>query len=586
MPVRFPHEEPGEAHRAQRSFELPRFRPALWAMRRDLTRAGVAKDVVAGAVVGVVAIPLALAFAIASGVPPAAGLVTAIVAGFLISALGGTRTSIGGPTGAFVVIVLGIVQGYSVAELGVATLMAGVILVLFGVFRLGQLIKFFPKPVIAGFTAGIGVIIFLTQVPDILGVKLAHEPKDTLDRLGLIAAQLGHAQPLTLGLAVGAVLTILAVKRFVPRVPGPVVALVAFTALASALRLPAQTIGDKFGALPTGLPAPALPALSLASLARLLAPALTIALLGGIESLLAAVVADGMTNQKHDSNQELIGQGIANIASPLFGGIPATGAIARTATNIQNGGTSPVAGITHACVLLAFVFVAAPLAGSIPLVVLGGILAVVSYNMSGLPGFVRMARTAPAADVLVLLATFAITVLVDLTTAVEVGMVLAAFLFMHRMSKTSNVSLLDPQEDARYRQQVLVPGDLPPGVMAYSIDGPFFFGAAEDFEATLSRIGGKPRVVIFRMRHVPYMDATGLGSLERVVQQLHKRGVHVVLSAVQSQPLDLMLRAGFIGKVGMENLQPNINRAIERSKVLLSAPAAPSVAASATPAEH
>lgn len=553
-------------------FTFPPFRPALLDARRDMTRASLVRDLVAGVVVGVVAIPLALAFAIASGVPPEAGLVTAVVAGFLISALGGSRVQIGGPTGAFVVIVLGIVQGTSIGELAVATVMAGAILVLFGLFRMGDLIKFIPSPVIVGFTAGIGVIIFLTQVPEILGVTLERAPRDTLERLALLAAHAGDVNLLTVGLAAATVLTILGFKRFAPRIPGPVVALAAFTALAAALALPLSTIASRFGGLPAGLPAPALPPLDLDTMARMLPSALTIALLGGIESLLSAVVADGMTNRRHDSNQELMAQGVANLASPLFGGIPATGAIARTATNVQNGASSPVAGIAHAAVLLAFVYVAADAAGAIPLVVLAGILAVVAYNMSDLPRMGTMLRTAPRSDRAVLVVTFALTVLVDLTVAVQVGIVLAAFLFMRRMSLAADVHLLNPAEDQRYQQQVLLPGDLPEGVLAYSIDGPFFFGAAEHFQRTLERVGGKPRVVVFRMRHVPYMDATGLAALERTVRNLHRQGVVVVLSAVQAQPLELMMRAQFTGILGDRNLQPNIQHAIARAKEILQAP--------------
>jgi SulP family sulfate permease len=329
-----------------------------------------------------------------------------------------------------------------------------------------------------------------------------------------------------------------------------------------------------------------LPELSLTTITRMLPSALTIALLGGIESLLSAVVADGMTDRRHDSNQELMAQGVANLASPLFGGIPATGAIARTATNVQNGASSPVAGITHAGVLLVFIYVAASAAAAIPLVVLAGILTVVSYNMSDIPRVGKMLRTAPRSDRLVLLATLALTVAVDLTVAVQVGMVLAAFLFMRRMSKVAEVSLLHPEEDERYQQQLLKPGDLPPGVVAYSVDGPFFFGAAENFLRTFDNIAGRPRVVILRMRHVPYMDATGLGALERIARNLHAKGIDVVLSAVQRQPLELMLRAKFLGQVGDANVQPNIQGAIARAKELLARPPRQAAAAPVAEASH
>jgi sulfate permease, SulP family len=577
-----PPPPPGEG---RGGWHLPTFRPALLAALPEMTSASVAKDLVAGVVVGIVAVPLALAFAIASGVPPAAGLVTAIVAGFLISALGGSRVQIGGPTGAFVVIILGIVQGFSIGELAVATVMAGVILIAFGLFRMGQLIKFIPGSVVTGFTTGIGVIIFLTQVPEILGVRLERQPRDTLDRFLLIAAHAPDVTSLTIALAAATVVTILAFKRFQPRIPGPVVALIAFTTAALVFQMPVETIGSRFGGLPAGLPAPALPELSLATMQRMLPSALTIALLGGIESLLSAVVADGMTNRRHDSNQELVAQGIANVASPLFGGIPATGAIARTATNVQNGASSPIAGMTHAAVLLVFIFIAAPAAAAIPLVLLAGILTVVSYNMSDLPKFHRMLTTAPRSDRVVLLATFLLTVFMDLTVAVQVGIILAAFLFMRSMSIASQVNLLDPDQDARYQQHVLQPGEVPPGVLAYSIDGPFFFGAAENFLRAFESIAGRPRVVILRMRHVPYMDATGLAALERIVDNLRRQGIEIVLSAVQQQPMELMIRACFLGKMGDANIQPNIHKAIERAKALVARPP-PAPASSGGPAEH
>ena len=547
------------------------FRPAIVASLRGYDGARFARDLSAGLVVGVVAIPLALAFAIASGVPPHAGLATAVVAGFVASALGGSKVQISGPTGAFVVIVAGIVARHGVDGLALATLMAGVILVVFGACRLGQVIKFIPDPVVAGFTAGIGAIIFIGQLKEVLGLGTLELPESALGKLLAIVSHAGEANPWAVAVALGTVAVIVATRRLAPRVPGPVLALVGFTTLAAALSLPVETLGDRFGALPRGLSFHALPPLSLARLEELLPAALTIALLGSIESLLSAVVADARTEERHDSDQELVAQGLANVASPFFGGIPATGAIARTATNIQNGGTTPVAGLVHAAVVFLAVTLAAPALQAIPLAVLGGVLVVVAWYMSDVPRLMAIGHL-PKSDAAVLVTTFALTVLVDLVVAVEVGMVLAAFLFMYRMSNLARVEVVHPELDASYgRQQSIHDKEVPEGVATYSIDGPFFFGAAERFQRSLERLSGYPPVLIFRMRHVPYMDATGLAVMEDMVRAFRKRGSTVVLSAVQEQPLALMRKGRFLEVVGPENVQPDIDSALARARAILGA---------------
>jgi sulfate permease, SulP family len=556
-----------------------RFRPALLASLRGYDRKRLVKDLTAGLIVGVVAIPLALAFAIASGVKPEAGLATAAVAGFLISALGGSRVQIGGPTGAFVVIVYGVVAKHGVDGLAIATVMAGLLLILFGILRLGRAIEFIPEPVIVGFTAGIGAIIFIGQLKEVLGLRGLALPAETLDKLLEIARHVPQSDPAALLLSVGTIATVLAIRKWAPRIPGHVVGLVAFTLLAVVLRLDVETISSRFGELPAGLSLPGLPEITLQRLRELSPAALTIALLGAIESLLSAVVADGMIEDRHDPSQELVGQGIANVVSPLFGGMPATGAIARTATNVQNGATSPIAGITHAVVVLVLVTFLAGTMGRIPLAVLGGILVVVAWYMSDVPRLLSI-RHMPRADAAILVVTFGLTVVIDLVVAVSVGMVLASFLFMMRMSEVGRVEALDlaggvPLDDTGVRQQPISGKDVPEGVMAYSVDGPFFFGAVERFERTISRVKGYPRVLIFRMRNVPYMDATGVSALESVVKVLRKRGTEVILSAVRPEPLRTMRRAGLVDLVGDANVVPDIDVALRRARKILSEAAAP-----------
>lgn len=566
---------PLTAWQAVRRFRLG-FRPVVFASLKGYSGPTFQRDLLAGLVVGVVSLPLAIAFAIASGADPRAGLITAAVAGTLAALFGGSRLNVTGPTGAFVVILYGIVQGHSIEKLLVAVVMAGILLFLMGALRLGSLIKFIPYPVTTGFTAGIAVIIFLGQLQHILGLRLNGLVNDLHvkvpgDAIGIVETVGAHAERIgwhALAVAFATVLIVQLVKRFIPRVPGPAVALVVMTPIAFLVPgLHLQTVGDLY-TIPSGLPTVRVPDFSLATMKEMFPSAITIALLGAIESLLCAVVADGMTGQRHNSNQELMGQGIANVASPFFGGIAATGAIARTATSVQSGARTPVASLVHAGVVLVVLLVAAPYVAYVPMAVLGGILAIVAWNMSERQRFKQLLRM-PVADAGVMVTTFTLTVLVDLTTAVEVGLILAAALFVARMASVSQVNVIDPQTDPRYRSHSLEGKEIPAGVVVYSVDGPFFFGAAERFDGVLNQVSKVPRVVIFRMRQVPYLDATALNAFTTTIQDFLKRGTHVLLSGVQGQPFDMMVRSGLVAKVGAANMMTNIDVALERARGLL-----------------
>jgi SulP family sulfate permease len=550
--------------------------PKLVTTLRGYTRAQFAADLTAGVIVGIVALPLAIAFAIASGVSPERGLYTAIIAGFLISALGGSRVQIGGPTGAFVVIVYTIVQQYGYAGLAAATIMAGVILIAFGLAGLGGAIKFIPHPVTIGFTSGIALIIFSSQVKDFLGLHMGTVPAPFVEKWQAFGSHLDSVNPWAL-LVSGATVAIIVGWPYVNRrIPSPFVALFASTALVQLLHLPLETIGSRFGVINAALPMPAWPAVGWQDLPGLFAPAFTIALLGAVESLLSAVVSDGMIGGRHRSNMELVAQGVANIASPLFGGIPATGAIARTATNVKNGGRTPVAGIIHAVTLLLIALFFGRWAGLVPLAALAAILVVVAYHMSEWRTF-RAELRAPKSDVAVLLATFLLTVLVDLTVAIEVGMVLAAFLFMRRMAEVTNISVLthefqDPADDFEGDPNAVRRRVVPPGVEVYEISGPFFFGAAETFRDRLREIAGRPRVLILRMRHVPAIDSTGLHVLRDLVRRGRHEGTLVVLSDVHSQPVVAMEHAGLYDELGEDNILGNIDDALNRARTHLGLP--------------
>jgi SulP family sulfate permease len=545
--------------------------PKLVTTLKDYSRAQFVTDLGAGIIVGIVALPLAIAFGIASGVTPRAGLVTAIVAGLVISVLGGSRVQIGGPTGAFVVIVYGVVERYGVQGLTIATLMAGVMLVALGLARLGGAIKFIPFPVTTGFTAGIAVVIFSGQVKDLLGLDMGAPPAEFVEKWRSYAANLHSVNGWAIGVAALALLIIQLFPRVNRRIPSPFVALVVTTAVVQLAHLPVETIGSRFGEIQAVIPAPYLPRVSWETLRGLVQPAITIALLGAIESLLSAVVADGMIGGRHRSNMELVAQGVANIASPLFGGIPATGAIARTATNVRNGGRTPVAGIVHAVTLLVITLFFGRWAALIPMATLAAILVVVSYHMSEWRTFGAELRSAPRSDVIVLLLTFGLTVLIDLTVAVQVGLVGAAFLFMKRMSEVANVSAITREfgNDIAVDTPLYAQGrKLPPGVQIYAIDGPFFFGAAEKFKETLTQVAGKPRVVVLLMRNVSAIDSTGLRALQEVVKRFRAGGTDILLVGVHAQPMVAIARAGIVDLLGEDNLVGTIDEALERANRL------------------
>jgi sulfate permease, SulP family len=537
---------------------------------------------VAGVVVGIVALPLALAFAIASGVPPERGLYTAIIAGFLISALGGSRVQIGGPTGAFVVIVYGIVAKFGYDGLVICTIFAGVVLVLLGLARLGALIKFIPYPVITGFTSGIAVIIFSSQVKDFLGLKMGTVPADFIEKWVSYAEHFGSVDWPTITIALGSLAVLILWPNISRIVPAPFVAMVLATIVVQWLDLPVETIGSRFGGVPSSLPRPHWPDIPWSHMRELISPSITIALLAAIESLLSAVVADGMIGTRHKSNMELVAQGVANIASPLFGGIPATGAIARTATNVRTGGRTPLAGITHAITLMLILVFAGEWAAKVPLASLAAILVVVSYHMSEWRSFAGLMR-APKSDLFVLLITFALTVFVDLTVAVQVGVVAASLLFMKRMAEVTQIEGLttdlrdgdakdDPNDisQVRRRKRTLAGREIPKGVDVYSVNGPFFFGAADKLNDVLREIAKPPKVLIIRMRDVPAIDATGIHALEQMVKKCHHQGTTVILSEMRTQPLRAIVRAGKLELFGgRANLAKTLDIALERALQIL-----------------
>lgn len=524
------------------------------------------RDLLAGAIVGVVALPLSMAFAIASGARPEQGIYTAIVAGLLVSIAGGSRVQIAGPTGAFVAILAGVTARYGIAGLQLATLMAGAMLLLMGLARLGGVIKFIPAPVVVGFTAGIAVIIFVGQWQHFLGlpkVEGAHFHEQLLHLLALLP----RTHPATLAVGSFALVLSLVAPRLpgVSRIPGPLVAMVGATALHSATGWAGvATIGSAFGGIPRGLPAFAWPAFGLADVITLLGPAFTIAMLGAIESLLSAVVADGMTGKRHDSNQELVGQGLANLAAPLFGGFAATGAIARTATNVRQGGTSPLAGIAHAATLVAIVCVLAPLAEHIPLAALAAILFVVAWNMCDLGHFWHVLRRAPRADSAILVVTFALTVFADLVVAVNVGVVLAVLQFLRRMSETVDVVPVRPTDLQSELEAEGVDG-LPPGVLVYEIDGPFFFGAVEKLERALGQTHSDPRALVLRLRNVPFIDMTGLLTLGEAIEQLRRRGVRVLLCEANERVRRKLGNAGILGRLEPVDAGVGLAAAVRRA---------------------
>jgi SulP family sulfate permease len=555
---------------------------SIVCLREGITREQLLRDLMAGVVVGVVALPLALAFAIASGVPPERGLYTAIIAGFLISALGGSRVQIGGPTGAFVVIVYGIVTKFGYNGLVICTLIAGFILIVMGLARMGALIKFIPYPVVTGFTSGIAVIIFSNEIKDFFGLKMGNVPADLMDKWVAYWDGRSTVNGTTLLVALFTLAILIVWPRISRFVPGPFIAMVAATLVVQLLHLPVETIASRFGGVPSTLPAPHWPAIPWNHMRDYISPSFTVALLAGIESLLSAVVADGMIGTRHKANMELVAQGVANVGSAVFGGIPATGAIARTATNIRTGGRTPIAGITHALTLLLILVFLGRWAAMVPLAALAAILVVVAYHMSEWRSFAGLLR-APRSDLVVLLLTFGLTIFVDLTIAVQVGIVVASLLFMKRMSDITHIQEItgdlrdtgeDPGEITQVRKRKKFVGgyEIPAGVEVYAVNGPFFFGAAAKLEDVISEIAKPPKVFILRMKNVPAIDATGIYALERMAKRCQHQKTVLILTEIREQPLRAIVRARkleFFG--GRENLAKNLDIALERARQVLSA---------------
>lgn len=546
-------------------------------LRRGYSFADFRHDALAGLTVAIVALPLAMALAIASGTTPDKGLITAIVAGFIISAFGGSRFQIGGPTGAFIVVVFGVIQDHGFEGLMLATLMAGVMLIAAGFMRLGDLLKYIPGPVVTGFTAGIAVIILASQVKNLAGLALEHEPAEFIAKISALWQVRATVNWVAVAIAAGTVALILVGRRVAPRAPGFLIAVVLAALAGYAFALPVETVASRFGALPSGLPAISFPEVTWQKLRDLMPSALLIAFLGGIEALLSAVVADGMAGTRHRSNAELVGQGIANVVSPLFGGLCATGAIARTATNIRAGARSPVAGMLHALFLLAFMLWAAPLAGYVPLAALAGVLVIVAWNMAE-PGRFREHLRAPRDDRLALLLTFVLTVLLDLTVAIAVGVLLATLLFMHRMANMvevqSHTALIESDADDFRRPTDGLDeqrADLPPGVEVYAIRGPFFFGAAGRLGAVLDRIARPPRVFILRMRLVPFVDASGAAALSEFIAHCRRGGTEVILSGLQAQPAEVLRRLDLLGAERGVRHTKNYAEALDVARELVAA---------------
>ena len=561
------------------------FKPKIVSAIKNYNKQTFMADLMAGLIVGIVALPLAIAFGIASGVSPEKGIITAIVAGLFISLFGGSKVQIGGPTGAFIIIVYGIIQQYGMQGLTIATLMAGVFLILLGVLRLGTIIKYIPYPIVVGFTSGIAVTIFTTQVKDLLGMQMDVVPSDFIEKWGAYIYNIGTIDPWSALVGILSVAIIAAwptlVRMFhlspLKALPGSLAAIVVMTIVVLLLKQYAgittiETIGDRFSINST-LPGAVVPELTWETIKGLVGPAVTIAVLGAIESLLSATVADGVIGDHHNSNTELIGQGIANIASPLFGGIPATGAIARTMTNINNGGRTPIAGIIHAVVLLLIFLFLMPLAQYIPMACLAGVLVVVSYGMSGWCSFLAMARRNPKSDVTVLLLTFFLTIIFDLTVAIEFGLICACLLFMRRMAETTEVHAvldeIDLNEDADMERGNLEHLTIPEDVEVYEINGPFFFGAGTRFEDIMARYGRRPKVRIIRMRKVPFIDSTGLHNLENMCRMSQKEGVTVVLSGVNPKVESVLIRNNFQQLLGEQNICNHIDLALARAKEII-----------------
>ncbi|MCI7359201.1 MAG: sulfate permease [Parabacteroides sp.] len=549
------------------------FQPKLFELFRNYSKADFSTDLMAGIIVGIVALPLAIAFGIASGVTPEKGIITAIVAGFIISFLGGSKVQIGGPTGAFIVIIYGIIQEYGIEGLTVATLMAGILLVLMGVFKLGAVIKFIPYPIIVGFTSGIAVTIFTTQIADVFGLTFDGEkvPGDFIGKWLVYARHFDTVNWWNALVSFASIFIIAITPKFSKKIPGSLVAIIVVTLAVYLMKTyggitSIDTIGDRFS-IQAQLPEAVVPALDWEAVKNLFPVAVTIAVLGAIESLLSATVADGVIGDRHHSNTELIAQGIANIVSPIFGGIPATGAIARTMTNINNGGRSPIAGIVHAGVLLLILLFLMPLAQYIPMACLAGVLVIVSYNMSGWRTFLALMKN-PKSDVTVLLITFFLTVIFDLTVAIEVGLLIACVLFMKRVMETTEISVIRDEIDPNKESDLEVHEEhltLPKGVEVYEINGPYFFGIATKFEEIMSQLGDRPKIRIIRMRKVPFIDSTGIHNLTNLCVMSQKENIHIILSGVNDKVHKVLERSGFYELLGEDNICSNINEAVAKA---------------------
>ena len=559
------------------------FKPKLFSTLRSYDRRQFTTDLLAGIIVGIVALPLAIAFGIASGVTPEKGIITAIVAGLIVSVFGGSKVQIGGPTGAFIIIIYGIIQQYGFEGLTIATLMAGVFLIMFGILHLGTIIKYIPYPIVVGFTSGIALTIFTTQIKDLLGLTMATVPSDFIEKWIAYFSAIPSTDMWSAAVGIGSVIVIALWPRLshfnnlLKKLPGSLIAIILMTIVALLLKQYAgitsiETIGDRFS-ISNQLPGAQMPQLTWEVIKGLVSPAITIAILGAIESLLSATVADGVIGDRHDSNTELIAQGVANLASPIFGGIPATGAIARTMTNINNGGRTPVAGIVHAAVLLLIFLFLMPLAQYIPMACLAGVLVIIAYNMSGWRSFLSIMKN-PKSDVIVLWVTFLLTVIFDLTIAIEVGLLCACLLFMRRMAETTDVKVISDEinpaeEDSDFQLGNLEHLSIPDGVEVYEINGPYFFGAGNRFEEIMGALHHKrPKVRIIRMRKVPFVDSTGIHNLTNLCLMSQKEGIQVVLSGVNPKVQAVLHKAQFDAMLGEENICSHINIALERAKQL------------------
>lgn len=558
------------------------FAPRLVSELRHYNKEKLAADLMAGLIVGIVALPLAIAFGIASGVSPSQGILTAIIGGFIVSALGGSRVQIGGPTGAFIVIIYGIVSNPDLGLPGLmlATMLAGAFLILLGICRLGTIIKFIPYPIVVGFTSGIAVTIFTTQIKDLFGLQTEKLPGDFLSKWGIYFQHFDTLDWVTTAVGILSIVIIALTPKVSKKIPGSLVAIILMTVgvyfLNAHTTYHVTTIGDQFGEIKATIPSLQVPNLSWENVKGLFPTAMVIAVLGAIESLLSATVADGVCGDHHNSNQELIGQGVANICTPLLGGIPCTGAIARTMTNINNGGRTPVAGIVHAIVLLVIFLVLMPLAAYIPMSCLAGVLVIVSYNMSGWRTFMQLMKN-PKSDVIVLLITFFLTVVFDLTIAIEVGLLIACLLFMKRMAESTQIKVIadeiDPNDetDAEVHEEHLI---IPEGVEVYEINGPYFFGIANKFEELMAAMENHPKVRVIRMRRVPFIDSTGIHNLQNLCEMSHREGTHIVLSGVTPNVYSVLEHNGFCKLLGKDHICPNINVALDRASAIVKRPLA------------